>query len=136
MKCCSEASSVVQGSKTGGAERLHQLAWLQQQGMGCLGYFPGPPALCAWETATLSAPVLEGMAIWFLPWSRLAVAVQAFPKMSLFSTACQVVVFSRLLDCFGFLKGSGGGGGNFRKNDSEISENKPKRICAGFFSLS
>lgn len=36
--------------------------------------------------------------------------VQAFPKMSLFSTACQVVAFSRQIACFGILKVGGGGG--------------------------
>lgn len=55
--------------------------------------------------------------------------VKVFPKMSLFPTACWVVVFSRQPACFGLLKGSGGG--NFRKNDSEISENKPRRVHAG-----
>lgn len=34
--------------------------------------------------------------------------VKVFPKMSLFPTACWVVVFSRQPACFGLLKGSGG----------------------------
>lgn len=58
--------------------------------------------------------------------------VKAFPKTSLFSTAHQEVLFffPRQLACFGYLKGWGG---NFRKSDSEVSENKPKRVHGWLF---
>lgn len=59
--------------------------------------------------------------------------VKTFPKTSLFSTACRVVVVvflqaARLVWIF-----EGEGGRNFGKNDSEISENKPKHVHAGVF---